>query len=510
MGDVACLLSVALLSAGCAAPRVMAEQAEPRSPSTAALLKPLELGYTLTLHTDEGRPTRLEVRVCFPGLIPKVLIPGLPRAGRYLLEPPRTTGGLPLSFDRDTGAVALGGVSAGDCVRLVVSLARLAASEPGGTTTMVTRTSLTTTAGLWLWRPQHVTAQMTATARFVLPAGAEIAAPWPRNDEGDYVLDISAFQRPSRVVLGTFTSLTVPAEGGQAQLNVAILDGPRRATDAGVLRWLEAAALTQRQVFRGFSVDAVQVVVAPVAARGREPVLFGMALRGGGAAVVLLLDSQAEDDALPGEWIAVHELFHVGMPPVVGRDAWLFEGVTQYYTEVLRGRAGFLSPLEAWDRLVQGFSRGRHGGSGRTLASESLAMHQTGAYQRVYWGGAAIALQWDVALRQASGGAKSLDDAMEALRVCCARDRKEWTAEELLVWFDAWWGGEPLFSAIASEDLASTEFPELTETWQRLGLSVRQGRVRFAPLARPALHDRILSPKPQDQEARGSDPVRTQ
>ena len=104
-------------------------------------------------------------------------------------------------------------------------------------------------------------------------------------------------------------------------------------------------------------------------------------------------------------------------------------------------------------------------------------MQQTVAYQRVCWGGAAIALQWDVALRRASGGLRSLDDAMEALRVCCARDRRAWTAQEVITWLDGWWGGPPLFSAIAAPQLASSGFPDLTNLWSTLGIVIHQGRV---------------------------------
>jgi hypothetical protein len=44
-------------------------------------------------------------------------------------------------------------------------------------------------------------------------------------------------------------------------------------------------------------------------------------------------------------------------------------------------------------------------------------MHENHAYQRVYWGGAAIALLLDVALREAGS---SLDAAMRHLDTCCA------------------------------------------------------------------------------------------
>ncbi|MGB0592231.1 MAG: hypothetical protein ACPGU1_21310 [Myxococcota bacterium] len=483
-----------LLSACAAAQPVVPDVTPAAAPSVGPPRQTERLSYRLTFATEGGRPTRLQARVCFPDHVPTTLIPGLPRAGRYLVGAFRTHDGGALPQDSRTGAVTLRGVSTGQCVRLEVNLADLAAQELGGAT-LLAEGSLTTTAGLWLWRPQMLAPGIKATARVVLPSGVAFSAPWPQEANGEYNLDVTAFQLPSRVVVGRFTALTVPAAPGQPRFDVAVLHGSRRATDAGVIRWIEAAARAQLHVFRGFAVEKVQVVVAPVPGFGVDPVSFGMAFRGGGAGVVLLLGSRADDAVLPGEWVAVHELFHVGMPRLLGRAAWLFEGVTQYYTEVLRGRAGFLSPREAWQRLVSGFGRGRLGVSTQTLAEASATMHQTGAYQRVYWGGAAIALQWDVALRRASEGALTLDDAMEALRECCARDRRAWTAEELIVWLERWWGGAPLFRPIAQPQLQSAAFPELSSLWEKLGIRVQGGRVSWRAGGEEWVRDAIMAPQ---------------
>jgi hypothetical protein len=56
------------------------------------------------------------------------------------------------------------------------------------------------------------------------------------------------------------------------------------------------------------------------------------------------------------------------------------------------------------------FIVGRRSGTGRQLASESRDMNRTGAYHRVYWAGAAFALETDVLLR------KNSDDEMTLLR----------------------------------------------------------------------------------------------
>ena len=227
---------------------------------------------------------------------------------------------------------------------------------------------------------------------------------------------------------------------------------------------------------------------------------FGMAVRGGGPAVMLLISSAAQDDAFPGEWVAIHEFLHHGMPFVDHDDAWLSEGFVTYYTELLRTRAGFRAETTAWTALLAGFERGRNSGVGMPLADESRQMHDNHAYQRVYWGGAAIALLADVALREAGS---SLDAAMRELRRCCAATPRIWPAEQVLATLDAWLEGAQALGPAAPPDpprpqlrpqlrplvgpiLRSADFPDLTAIYRKLGVSVVNGELTLdesAPFA---------------------------
>src|SRR5207244_449476 len=109
-------------------------------------------------------------------------------------------------------------------------------------------------------------------------------------------------------------------------------------------------------------------------------------------------------------------------------DAWLSEGFATYYQAVLRARAGFFSARYAWQKMHEGFERGRRQTSSRSLAETSARMGREYQYMRVYWSGAAIALLADVALRKSSGGKKALDDALRALRTCCLHDAHLYSA----------------------------------------------------------------------------------
>ena len=111
-----------------------------------------------------------------------------------------------------------------------------------------------------------------------------------------------------------------------------------------------------------------------------------------------------------------------------------------------------------------------------TLAESSAKMMDTFAFQRVYWGGAAIAFEADVTMRQQSGGKLGFDDAMRELMRCCGDAKKRWPAKTLLAKLDAWYG-KPIFTEIATRHLASVDFPATDRTMQQIGVVVDDGDV---------------------------------
>jgi hypothetical protein len=277
--------------------------------------------------------------------------------------------------------------------------------------------------GALLLRPVRRARSDVAHVRFHGRGGVTLSAPWRtavedsvRDPTPVYRLSDAAFDWTSYAVVGRLRTLAFDAAG--ARFDVVVAGEPVRATDAGIRAWITAAAEAAGSVANAerpqFPRDRVHVLVQSTPGSG--VVHFGEVIRGDFAAVRLLLARDAPDDRLPGEWVAVHELSHLGMPWIDSDAAWMYEGLTTYYQEVLRARAGLLTPAAACDRIYAGFGRGRKGGTGRSLRDESRDMRETHAYMRVYWGGTAIALLWDVELRRRSDGKVSLDDALAELR----------------------------------------------------------------------------------------------
>ncbi|MFM8979442.1 MAG: hypothetical protein ACKOSS_03135 [Planctomycetia bacterium] len=454
-------------------------------------------GWTWEVTADEAL-TRLEVRLCFEGFAPRRL--RLPRpAALPALEVLQGEGLCPLQVEGD--ALVPGACGPDGCLAYRVDLSRLEslrlASRHGR--------DLLTDPGAWLLAPARFTERERARCRLHLPAGLHASVPWAPQPDGAWSIPDTGLLFPSRVAF-VRTPPRTRLLGG-LPFTLAVLEGARVASDAGIDAWLGAAVECVSQPWGGrFPIPRAQVVVGP-SGPSSDPVDFGHAYQSGGAAVVLDLASNARDGDLPLEWILVHELLHLAMPWIVGEDAWLGEGFVTYWQEVLRGRAGAFGAAGPWQALEEGFQRGLSQPSMRTLAEDSRDMHARHLYYRVYWSGAALSLRMDVALQQETRGRTSLDDVLRLWSSAPFRARRGWRALDLLAETERVLGVRSLRATVAPA-LASERFPDPEDTYPSLGL-VRRGPGRVAVLGSPqaeALRQRIGGRPPVPSLATGSAP----
>ncbi|EDM75604.1 hypothetical protein PPSIR1_00135 [Plesiocystis pacifica SIR-1] len=381
--------------------------------------------WRYTVAVDEAL-TELELGLCIDGPRPKRLAaePG----SMPFLRSARVRGGPELA--RERGGLVVETLGEAGCVDLVIDLE--------GLTNSSARDKLRRGNGVmaaprsWLWHPAKVPAGVDATVEFELPEGIHAAAPWPAIDpaegpEGARVLSGSAFRWDAWVAFTRSEPLRFRA--ADCAFEVAVLGDSRDGLagdfatldESDLQDWITVAAETSATLYGRFPRDHVAVVALPWSAWGDSPVYFGMARRGGGASAMLMVNVEAEAERLVGEWVAVHEFLHFGMP-LIG-DPWMSEGFVTYYTEILRARLGVMGSPEHWDQpeeqarralknIASGFRSARR--SSRTLLESSDNMRRYGGYNRVYWGGAAVAYDLDMQLREASGGRHSLDELMRA------------------------------------------------------------------------------------------------
>lgn len=338
----------------------------------------------------------------------------------------------------------------------------------------------------WLWAPEPRDVTARYELEMVLPPGARSSAAFPRDPAtGAYTFGEAGFDFVTYAVFGDVDLISVPAPGGCIEV-AAVHGGP---SPASLERWITRAADAASRALGRLPTESVSVIVLPIGSREGhgDPLAFGMAAHGERASLLTYAWSNATDEDLSHDWVAVHELSHLGHAFLGGESAWLTEGIATYYETILRARAGWVSAETALEQLDGGFRRGERGGTGRPLRRESADRHRTGAYDRVYWAGAAIALSIDVALR-AEGS--SLDAALER---AYPLHRAALTDRELLLAMD---GGAPgTATAVAEQWVESDAFPDLSGAYAALGVERNGGSLSFTEAGR-ALRDGLLNASP--------------
>lgn len=304
---------------------------------------------------------------------------------------------------------------------------------------------------------------------------------------------LAAAAPPARADDAAEQARTLRAGGNALQVSVEGVSDPARA--AMLQRWLAEAADATLTAFGRYPLRRAQVRIRQIDSRDPSPVPWGQTERGDGVAVLLFVRRDASLEQLRADWTAVHELSHL-FHPYLGRDGrWMAEGLASYYQNVLRARAGLLTPDQAWRQLDAGFGRGRRLGPGAAL--DELGR---GGTMRVYWAGAAYWLEADLALRRERG--LDLDTVLSRYARCCldaaADDMDEASPQAFADELDRL-GGDGVFARLYRRYARSREFPDLSAAYAALGLEADASGLRYSQHA-DALNLRmaIMGPRPSN------------
>lgn len=315
----------------------------------------------------------------------------------------------------------------------------------------------------------------TLDVRFMLPASYRVSAPAAITSEGGdrwrLVLGTRAWARGGRLGIGRLVQ--AQAVVGDATLAISVAGLPGAMPPGSYAAWVTPIAETMVAVFGRFPVPQAQVLIV-LHARDREAVPWGEVVRAGADGVLLYVDRTRAVEQLTRDWVAFHEFSHLLHPYLTQRDSWWAEGLASYYQNVLRARAGHLTPHTAWRELHAGFLRGRREIDGvTTLAAETRAMIARRSFRRVYWSGAAIALLADVELRLRTRNQDSLADVLGRFALCCLPATREWTARAFMRRLDDI-AGIAVFEPLLERNLDLPGFPDVSPAYAVLGLDERQ------------------------------------
>lgn len=372
---------------------------------------------------------------------------------------------------------------------------------------------LVTAPQLWLLRPD-VQGNADAALRIALPAGWSISAPWHEQPAPPAVAALgksvlfSISNTPANwsaaVAIGHFDEERIELPGGV--LRLTILHGADAEQRTKLRDWLAHVSRAVLSAYGRLPLADVQVLMIPVgqlglasravAAVAPHAVHFGQSIRGQGNALELLVDPRRSAAEFDDDWVAVHELSHLMHPYLGDRGSWLAEGLATYYQNILRARAGLLTPAQAWDRLQEGFSRGEAQQGAGTLEQAAADMHRSHAFQRIYWSGAAYWLTVDRDLRHASGGKLSMELALSRFRDCCLPSYRQWQPEDFVAKLDALLGVQT-FSQRYREFSTMQQFPDWKKLYTELGIRIDGKRLTFdAAAVDAAAREAITAARP--------------
>jgi predicted metalloprotease with PDZ domain len=277
--------------------------------------------------------------------------------------------------------------------------------------------------------------------------------------EGRYVFTTPEMGEASFTAIGDVRRRTLHVGG--ARLDLALLGAPLAMGDEGIARFVSESATCVASVLGRFPVDATAFVV-PVP--DASSVVFGRVMSLAGASVALLVGDATPASSVHGEWVVVHELFHLGTPSFVGEGHWLEEGLATYYEPIARERAGWMTEAALWTHFAREMTRGLRS------PGDPQGLEDRDDIDSTYWGGALFALLADVNLRVSSGGARSLDDV---LRAVLAREGDGTHASRVATFLrdgDDATGSHELSAAYASWAVRG-ENPDLGDLWRKLGVT---------------------------------------
>ncbi len=326
--------------------------------------------------------------------------------------------------------------------------------------------------------------QTSVTIDFHLPVGFEVSAPGKLISTSQDTRVYQFRARPSnwegRIAVGRFDKVIKRDNG--SRIEISILRARKKIDQEKIIKWIDKNIETLQQIYAQFPVKDLQIIVVPVNS-DREPVSWGQVMRGGGDAVHLYIDQTRSYDEFKDDWVLIHELGHLLHPRISDNGNWFSEGLASYYQHVLRARTGMLTREQAWNKLNAGFERGLRGTSpNRTLAQVTETMMRDRSFMRVYWSGAAISFLADTQLRDASRNQQSLDTVLQKYKQCCLPVDRAWTAFELMQKYDQL-SNSIIFTELYKQNVDSTKFPDLSNTYKKLGLRRNSSQLEIMPAA---------------------------
>lgn len=259
-----------------------------------------------------------------------------------------------------------------------------------------------------------------------------------------------------------FSETTI--EVGPAKLRLLITAGDLPVGRDAVRSWIATNAAALAQYYGAFPAEAATITVLT----GEHGRVFG-GTAFGGRVVRIHVGREATAETLARDWRLPHELLHLAFADLGDAYLYLEEGLATYVEPVYRAQAGLLTEEKLWADLVDGMPNGASGQPMDALSS----------WGNTYWGGARFWLLADVAIREQTGGKKSLQDALKHIHAKGGNGRVHLALDQMLKLGDEGTGTTALRDL--HERLGKKGEPaNLDALWKKLGIAKKGDQVVLA------------------------------
>src|SRR5260370_41870784 len=179
---------------------------------------------------------------------------------------------------------------------------------------------------------------------------------------------------------------------------------------------------------------------------------------------------------------------HLACPSMPEPQHWIEEGLATSVEPVARPQTGQLAVAEMWRELMRDMPKGE------PLDGDEGLDH-TPTWGRTYWGGAMFCLLADVKIRERTQNRKGLEDALRAILSHGGTIAEDWEIKKALAVGDKATGTNVLRDLY--QQMGDKPAPvDLTQLWNKLGLSLNGGHVVFNDQAADAaIRLAITSPR---------------
>lgn len=443
--------------------------------------------YTVRVSDDM---TQLFVRAEFAQRVDSITARS-PEAGRFLTDVRHCDSDARIRMRNRRMLLPSDGIR---CVRYEVDLGQAAAAERRNR--VLDESNVVVSPTVWLWRPS-LSAGDRVVVHFDVDPSMGVSVPWSpmAGEPGSFVVQESPESSQALAAFGDFEYVERDIPGARLRITLLQPDGDMRSKE--LIDWVVSAASNVNLAYGRFPNPEPNIVILPVGSSGSDndsAVYFGRVVRDGGETVELLINQSSPIDAFYDDWTATHEFSHLMMPYITENYRWMSEGFASYYQNILLARAGHYSETTAWQKLWEGFERGRQSRpnlSPNEAAREGVRL----ATMKIYWSGAVIALLADVELRQRSNGDESLDTVLDRLQHCCLPSESTWSGPEFFRKLDSMID-EPVFMPLYRRYANTSGFPDARPIFERLGIDIERDRVRLRSRGELVAVRRALTARP--------------